>query len=58
MNPHIAGDRKTLCELYEIELLNEGQNNKRLYVDNCTINGQFGHSFETLMLGSICYVTV
>lgn len=39
VNPHIAGDRKTLCELYEIELLNEGQNNKRLYVDNCTING-------------------
>lgn len=25
MNPHIAGDRKTLCELYEIELLNEAR---------------------------------
>lgn len=54
----MAGDIKILCELHEIELLNEGQNNKLLYVDNCTINGPFGHSFETLMLGSLCYVTV
>lgn len=37
-----------------MELLSEGQNNKFLYVDNCTINGQFGHSFETFILGSIC----
>lgn len=29
-----------------------------MYRSLCAINGQFGHNFEVLMLGSIYYVTV